>query len=249
MRRISGGSYQFSPGAGISNLGSLSGTLVPEMSAVEPHEYWAIDEDMLLRRLDSSRDGLPALEAARRLRTYGPNRIRERARLTRARVLLNQLRNPLLLVLVFAAGASALTGEWVDAAIVLVIVVATVGIGYAREFHAQTAAAALQARVQSRTRIIRDGQEVTVPTEQVVVGDVVVLSAGSVVPADAVLLEAADFFVNEAVLTGESFPVQKRPGTVSASTALRDRLNCVLLGTNVRDDGWSRGSRSTPQCD
>jgi Mg2+-importing ATPase len=146
----------------------------------------------------------------------------------------NQIRNPLLLVLVFAAMASAVTGEWVDAVIVVVIVLATVGIGYAREYHAETAAAALQARVRTRARVLRDGHEVTVPTEEIVPGDVVLLSAGSLVPADGVILEAADFFVSEAVLTGESFPVEKRTGPVAPAAGLRDRLNCVFLGTNVR---------------
>jgi Mg2+-importing ATPase len=138
------------------------------------------------------------------------------------------------LVLVFAAMASAMTGEWVDAVIVVVIVLATVSIGYAREYHAETAAAALQARVRTRARVFRDGRSVDVSTEEVVPGDVILLSAGSLVPADGVILEAADFFVSEAVLTGESFPVEKRPGSVARTAGLRDRLNCVFLGTNAR---------------
>src|SRR6185503_13584966 len=114
------------------------------------------DADTLARGFGSTRDGLSAGEAARRLREYGPNQVRVHQRLTRLRVLVNQIRNPLLLVLVFAAAASAMTGEWVDAAIVVVIVLATVSIGYTREYQAETAAAALQARVRSRARVIRD---------------------------------------------------------------------------------------------
>ena len=165
---------------------------------------------------------------------YGRNEVREHRSLTRTRVLANQLRNPLLLVLIFAAVASALTGEWVDAAIVVVIVLATVSIGYTREYQAETAAAALQARVRTHARVLRDRHTVDVPLEEVVPGDVVLLAAGSLVPADGVILEAADFFVSEAVLTGESFPVEKRPGPSPATAGLRDRLNCVFLGTNVR---------------
>ena len=84
-----------------------------------PKDYWSADADTLLQQLGSAQDGLSAAEAAGRLRQYGPNQVREHQRLTRARVLVNQLRNPLLLVLIFAAAASALTGEWVDAVIVV----------------------------------------------------------------------------------------------------------------------------------
>jgi Mg2+-importing ATPase len=199
-----------------------------------PEPYWSAEADILAQRLDTTRDGLSAVEAARRLREWGPNQVREHRRLTRTRVLMNQIRNPLLLVLVFAAVASAMTGEWVDAVIVVAIVLATVGIGYTREYQAETAAAALQERVRTRARVVRDGHAVDVPMDEIVPGDVVLLSAGSLVPADGVILEAADFFVSEAVLTGESFPVDKRPGTVARAAGLRERSNCVFLGTNVR---------------
>ncbi len=195
---------------------------------------WACDVAAVEQRLAASPAGLSSAEAGRRRREYGPNRIRERAQLTRRRVLFNQIRNPLLLVLIFASGASAVTGEWVDAIIVLIIVVTTVGIGYAREYGAQSAAAALQARVRSKARVRRDGCETTIPIEELVPGDVVLLSAGAIVPADGLLIDAADFFVSEAVLTGESFPVQKAPGLMPAATPLRGRSNCTFLGTNVR---------------
>jgi Mg2+-importing ATPase len=194
--------------------------------------YWKAGAEDLTRQLGSGPDGLSASEAAQRLRRYGPNQVREHRRPTRLRVLLNQFRSPLILVLVFAAAASAATGAWVDAVIVLVIVLATAGIGYWREYSAETAAAALQARTRSRARVVRDGKPVEVPTEEVVPGDVALLSAGSLVAADGVLLEAADLFVNEATLTGESFPVAKRPGPVSGDQ-VRARLNSVFLGTSV----------------
>jgi Mg2+-importing ATPase len=196
--------------------------------------FWACDRATAERQLATSAAGLTTSEAARRRRDVGPNRITERARLTRRHVLFNQIASPLLLVLIFASAASALTGEWVDAAIVLVIVVTTVGIGYAREYSAQTAAAALQARVRSLARVRRDGRDTAIAIEDIVPGDVVLLSAGSMVPADGLLLDAIDLFVSEAVLTGESFPVQKTPGAVPVSTPLRGRSNCVFLGTNVR---------------
>jgi Mg2+-importing ATPase len=150
------------------------------------------------------------------------------------RVLWNQLRSPLLFLLVFAAGASAVTGEWIDALVVLAILFASVGIGYSREYRAQATADQLRARVRARSTVLRDGRAVVIPVRELVPGDVVVLSAGSLLPADGLVLEATDFFVTESVLTGESFPVEKRPGVVPRESALAERTNCVFLGTNVR---------------
>ena len=167
----------------------------------------------------------------------------------------NQLRSPLLLLLVFAAGASALTGEWVDAAIVLAIVVASVGIGYSREYRAQAAAAALRARVQTRaTRPARRRSRRRSRSRRSCPGDVVLLSAGSLVPADAVVLEATDCFVSEAVLTGESFPVEKRPGVVargggaraSARTASSSAPTCAAAPRAAWSSRPARDRSSAP---
>jgi Mg2+-importing ATPase len=196
--------------------------------------YWALDVEELSKWLQSGPEGLSAARAAERLREYGPNELRKRRRLSRLDVLVRQLRSPLLLLLVFAAAASAVTGDWLDAGIVSSIVAATVGIGYSREYSAQAAAAALSSRLRVRASVLRDGRTEAVPIEELVPGDVVLLTAGSLVPADAVILEATDFFVSEAVLTGESFPVRKAPGAVAKSAELGERTNCVFLGTNVR---------------
>jgi P-type Mg2+ transporter len=196
--------------------------------------YWALPSDELAKRLGSGRDGLSAAEAELRLRHYGPNALDAQRPLSRFRVVQNQLRSPLLLLLIFAAGASILTGEWFDAAIVLVIVVASVAIGYSREYGAQAAAEALRARIRTRTRVLRDGRVTETDTRLVVPGDVVVLAAGSLVPADSYILECTDCFVSEAVLTGESFPVEKHAGTTERQAGLAARTNCVFLGTNVR---------------
>jgi Mg2+-importing ATPase len=196
--------------------------------------YWSLEGDELLRLVGSSGSGLSRDEADHRLRVHGPNVLRESRALSRLRVLGRQLRSPLVLLLTFAAAASALTGEWIDATLVLTIVLTTAAIGYSREYSAQAAAEALRARLRVRASVLRDGVAREIPIEDVVPGDVVLLSAGSVVPADAVVLEAIDFFVSEAMLTGESFPVNKTPGVLGASTAVARRTNCVFLGTNVR---------------
>ena len=126
---LSGAAKRLLAATGDTKFASLARSLrrLPEGP---PKAYWSADADTLVQQLGSAQDGLSTADAAGRLREYGRNEVREHRSLTRTRVLANQLRNPLLLVLIFAAVASALTGEWVDAAIVVVIVLATVSIGY-----------------------------------------------------------------------------------------------------------------------
>lgn len=204
------------------------------MGGPEAEALWSAAGERVLSRLESNDCGLSSAEAARRLAVYGPNRVEEPARASRRRALLDQVSNPLLLVLAFAAAASAATSVWTDATIVIAIVLATVAIGYAREYQAQAAAAALQKRIRFRSTVLRDGRELVVPADDLVPGDVIRLAAGAVVPADGLILESSDFFVSEAILTGESLPVRKQPGTVPAASPLRARTNCVFAGTNVR---------------
>ena len=118
--------------------------------------------------------------------------------------------------------------------IVLVIVLASAVLSFVQEYRAGRAVEKLRAQVPS-ARVLRDGQPVTIPAEEVVPGDVVLLSAGSLIPADGVRAGGQDFFVNQAVLTGETFPVEKKPAPSSARRAgLAERTNCVFMGTSVR---------------
>jgi Mg2+-importing ATPase len=201
--------------------------------------YWAREAEELCRRLGSSRAGLSPAEAEARLRRYGPNVLETQPALSRLRVLQQQLRSPLLLLLIFAAAASGATSEWFDSMIVLVVVIASVAIGYSREYSAQAAAEALRARIRSRASVVRDGVVAEIDSRDVVPGDVIQLVAGSLVPADACILECRDLFVSQAVLTGESFPVEKHAGVVEPRAGLAARTNCVFLGTNVRS-GYAR---------
>ena len=196
--------------------------------------YWTLPAPELVRRLRSSPMGLTGTEANARLEECGRNVLTRRQRLSSWRALVHQLQNPLLLLLFFAAGVSILTREWVDAGLVVAILVASVGIGASREYSAESAAAALNARIHTRATVLRDVHAARISLEEVVPGDVVLLAAGSLVPGDAVLLEGSDCHVNEAVLTGESFAVEKRPGPCLAGASLAKRENTVFLGSNVR---------------
>jgi Mg2+-importing ATPase len=214
-----------------SPIGRVRPDLFARPAAVE---YWHRTPEQVLALLGSTPSGLQRDEADRRLQQFGPNQLRVQRTESWLSILLRQLASPLLLLLVFAAIVAAAAGDLVNAGIVLVIVSVSALIGYRREHSAHAAAAALRDRVKTRSRVLRNGREEWLPVLDIVPGDVVLLAAGSIVPADCLVLEAADAFVSEAVLTGESFPVGKAPGTVAIDAPLSRRSNCVHLGTNVR---------------
>jgi Mg2+-importing ATPase len=210
----------------------------PEVSLTnrdsERGAYWSLPLQTLLAEVDSSPEGLNTGEATRRLGQYGPNVLETKKKATAIGLLANQFKSSIVLILLFATILSAALGDWVDAAIISIIVLASAGLSFVQEYSAGNAAEQLRAQVTIHASVLRDGQPQSIPAEQVVPGDVVLLSAGNLVPADGVLLQARDFFVNQAVLTGETFPVEKEPGVIAAQASLLERTNCVFMGTNVR---------------
>lgn len=196
--------------------------------------YWSVPLAELLEGLESGADGLSGDEAVRRLEVSGPNRLREAERNRGLVILIGQFRSPLVLILLFAALISVLTGEMIDTLILVGIIIASGLLSFLQEYHAGNAVERLRQRVRLMVRVRREGQIREVAAAEVVPGDIVLLSAGSLIPADGVLLLADDFFVNEAVLTGETFPVEKRPGVVEVEATLVERTNMVLMGTSVR---------------
>jgi Mg2+-importing ATPase len=200
----------------------------------ELREYWGLSPDGVCKELGTSVAGLSSEQAQTRLRQQGRNTVPNGRSLSRINIILRQFASPLLLLLLVAALIAAATGELTEALIVAVILAASAVIGYRREYSAHTAAAALNARIKTRAKVLRDGREQLLPIDEIVPGDVVMLAAGSLVPADARVIEADDGFVSESALTGESFPVEKSAGVLPADTPLSKRFNCVYLGTNVR---------------
>lgn len=197
--------------------------------------YWSKPENVLLDALGSSALGLDPATAAEHVRKNGRNTFAaDHARVQAWRLLANQFRSPLVLILVFAAGVSLVVREVVDAIIVLAIVFISAALSFIQEYRASHAVEKLRQRVSLKSTVLRGGQRLAIPSEEVIPGDIVLLAAGSLIPADGVLLEAKDFHVSQALLTGETFPVEKRPGVVAEGAALVDRSNCVFMGTSVR---------------
>ncbi|MGA9160536.1 MAG: magnesium-translocating P-type ATPase [Actinomycetota bacterium] len=187
----------------------------------------------VLTRLDSSEQGLGADEAARRLAALGPNALQVHT--TSAwRVLWNQVRNPLLPLLVGAAIVSGLTGQVTDAGIIVVMVGVSVGLGFANEFRSEKAVEELHAQIHHTTTAVRHGRSGTVDVTELVPGDVVRLSVGDIVPADVRLIEVDRLECDEAVLTGESLPAVKQVDLVAEPTSLIELPPCAFMGTVVR---------------
>jgi Mg2+-importing ATPase len=192
-----------------------------------------MDLEQLFGAVESSPDGLSTADAEARLAKDGPNSLGSRESRGRLRILLNQLTSPIILILAGATVVSMALGDVIDGTIILAIIAASSVLGAWQEHSAGQAVEALLRRVQVRAEVMRDGAEQSIPLEEVVRGDIVVLSAGDIVPADCRLVQAQELLVDEATLTGESFPVEKAPGTATAEAAPGQRLNSVFRGTHV----------------
>src|SRR5271157_6224449 len=201
--------------------------MTPE-SGPEP-KFWQIALADLEQQLGADRNGLSSAEvAARRLR-YGPNTLERRRRLSLPLKFLSRFRIPLVIILLVAAAVSAGTGDLASFIIISAIVLMSAVLDTVQEYRAEQAAESLKVSVALKEQVLRDGQEITVPGQDLVPGDVVLLAAGDLVPADGRLLEARDFFVNEALLTGESYPAENtramKASTAPKSRALRTPLS------------------------
>ena len=205
------------------------------MAKLAPHvQYWSRDISELSNALGSSARGLSSESAAEKLRLFGPNSLEDATRLSALRLLLRQFESPLVFILIFGAAISLALREWADAGIILAIVLGSTLLGFYQEYRASAAVEELKRRLALTCRVVRAGTEQTLAVSAVVPGDVIVLSAGNLIPADGLVIEATDFLVNEASLTGESFPVEKRPGAILPETPLAGRTNTVYLGASVQ---------------
>ncbi|WP_449440740.1 magnesium-translocating P-type ATPase [Pseudomonas migulae] len=195
-------------------------------------DYWSLAVSQLLGTLHSAETGLSSAQAKSRMRS-ARTQAKDRPQ-GLARLVLEQMRTPLVLILVAGALVALAVGDWLDAAIVWCIVLISAVLSAWYENRASTAVEQLRNKIALRATVRRDGRIVEVAAAEVVPGDVMLLSAGSLIAADGRLLQALDCFVSESLLTGETFPVEKLPGECAADAALGQRHNCVFMGTSVR---------------
>jgi Mg2+-importing ATPase len=184
-----------------------------------------LDTPAALAALESSVNGLKQEEVLRKRAQYGANEMMQPNKRSHIVIAISHAMNPLVGILLFAAFISALTGGMSNAAIIMIIVIISIGLDYFQSHRSLVAAQRLQDQVKTTTHTLRDGKWVDIPARELVPGDIINLFAGNLVPADSLLLSAKDLHVQQAVLTGESLPVEKE---VSAQTH-----NAVFAGTSI----------------
>lgn len=203
-------------------------------------DYYRQPPSDTLHALDSTPDGLTPEQAAARLARDGRNVLTEPPKPSLVKRFFQQLADPMILVLLAAALISAITSAYAhesfaDVTIILIVVIINAVLGVYQESKAEQAIAALKELSAAHSRVLRGGKLVTVPSEELVAGDVLVLEAGDAVPADARVLESASLRAEEAALTGESVPVTKSPDALTAAgdIGLGDRSNMLYLGSSI----------------
>jgi Mg2+-importing ATPase len=206
----------------------------PETGEPGPEQVWQDPVNRLLARLKTRATGLATAEVRSRLLTYGPNDAATVKRTPLALQFLGRFGNPLIIILLIASAVSAATGDVASFIIIFCIVMLSIIFDFVQEVRAQNAVEALRQSVAVQATVRRDGKSVSVPIHQLVPGDIVELIAGDLVPADSRLLESRDLYVNQALLTGESYPAEKRiSDAASGAENPAGASNAVFAGTSV----------------
>src|SRR6476469_191920 len=207
------------------------------MSAVDTEqeqEFWSLSTSELLQQFHTNPEqGLTFQEANRQLLTYGKNLIKDKKKTDSFSLLISQFKSPIIIIFIFTSILSFSLGQTEDTVIILSIVVVSGLLGFWQEKGATNAIAKLLTIVQLKTMVLRDKKLQEISFESVVPGDIVMLKSGDNIPADCIIIESKDLFVNEATLTGESYPVEKSSCILPKETALRDRINSIFTGTFV----------------
>jgi Mg2+-importing ATPase len=198
-----------------------------------PPAFWSLSAADLLKLLESVKEGLTGSEAKKRLDLYGANLLKPPKRTDVLTLLISQFKSPIILILFFATGLSFFLHDAVDAIIILSIVLISGLLGFWQERGASNAIAKLLSIVQIKAAVLRDGKSIEIPVEQIVLGDIVILNAGDIIPGDGLVQNSKDLFVDEAMLTGETFPVEKEPAVLPQETPLAQRTNALWMGTHV----------------
>jgi P-type Ca2+ transporter type 2C len=196
-------------------------------------DWHSLSEKEVLEKLDSKEKGLESKEAEKRLKEHGENSLKKIDRFNLVKVFLEQFKSFLIIILIFAAILSFFMESSIDAIVILAIVVINAALGFIQEYKAEKAIESLKKMMINKVKVIRDSKVIEIDSKMVVVGDILLLDEGDKVVADARVLKSDGLKVNEASLTGESFPEDKSSKKLSIETSLSERTNMVYQGTQV----------------
>jgi P-type Mg2+ transporter len=203
------------------------------MQSTPQQPFWRYTTQEAFSLTDSNENGLTQTQAVERKNTFGPNSLKEKINTTGLLLFLRQFKTPVTLLLIGAAILSMLVGDSIDSYIIFSIIIISSFLGFWQEKGAADAVSQLYKMIQVKCTVLRDKKTTEVPVEDVVPGDIILLSAGSLIPADSFLLSSKELFVDEAAFTGETYPVEKNPGSLPENTPLNKRTNTVLMGCHV----------------
>ncbi|AIK95662.1 metal ABC transporter ATPase [Candidatus Paracaedibacter acanthamoebae] len=196
--------------------------------------FWSLPLQSLFSELKATPQGLTTSQVLKRRKQFGPNAFDTISHITLLRIFFLRFQNPLIILLLIAAAISAVVHDIHSAILITIMVFLSISIDAVQDFRASNAAEALKQSVALRPLVLRDQQLVKIPLEDLVPGDIVCLSAGDLVPADGRLLEAKDLFVNQSLLTGESYPVEKSAQDFRvADETITNAPNAVFMGTSI----------------
>ncbi|RMF07095.1 ATPase, partial [Candidatus Woesearchaeota archaeon] len=196
--------------------------------------------DLVLSGLGSSYEGISHKEAEHRLSVFGRNQLEQQSSLSPLKIFLNQFKSSIVAILIFALFASALLGEYTDAAVIMAILILNAILGFVQEFRAEKAIQDLKKMAAPKAKVLRGGKLKLVDSSILVPGDVILLEEGDKVPADARIIESSALQVQESSLTGESMPVSKSPSPVSqGKTSIQD-WSCMVFSSTIVTRGKAK---------
>ncbi|MEK7478461.1 MAG: HAD-IC family P-type ATPase [Patescibacteria group bacterium] len=200
--------------------------------------FWALPIHECLNILETSREGLSEEEAKKRRFIFGPNAIPEKSKITKTKIFLNQLKSPLIFILLIAGAITMALKEYTDAGFIIVAALINCFLGFYQENKAETALSHLKTYIEKRARILRDSHEYGIGAEDLVPGDIIHISQGERIPCDGRLIYTNNFIVDESTLTGESLPVQKNTEPVNFQAVLGDQ-KCMVFGGTLAVQGFA----------
>lgn len=197
-------------------------------------EHWhGFSKEEILSEFDTSEEGLKPDEVNKRIAFYGENKLPKVKNVSLIQIILHQLLNPLIFILIAAAAASVAIGEGKDAIFIILVILINSALGTYQEFNAERSANSLQQLMKIKARVKRDGKESEIPSEELVIGDIVLIESGMKVPADIRLLEVSGLEIDESFLTGESITAKKQTAVLQGNIVVAERINMAFAGATV----------------